>query len=106
MSVQPDAANPREAYAKPPYPEQTQAYPGQESAMEPRPDYGRSSYAGKERLVGKKALMTGGDSGIGRAVALASAREGAAVLIAYLSKASDARKTADAVREAGRKCIT
>jgi len=74
--------------------------------MEPRPDYGRDSYRGTGRLAGKKALITGADSGIGRAVAVAFAREGADVLISYLSEEDDAQETADVVREAGRVCIT
>jgi NAD(P)-dependent dehydrogenase (short-subunit alcohol dehydrogenase family) len=74
--------------------------------MQPRPDYGEQSYRGSGRLSGKKALITGGDSGIGRAVALAFAREGADVLIAYLNEEQDAQETAGVVRDAGRTCIT
>jgi NAD(P)-dependent dehydrogenase (short-subunit alcohol dehydrogenase family) len=74
--------------------------------MDPQPDYGEKSYKGCSKLVGKAALITGGDSGIGRAVALAFAREGADVLISYLNEEQDARETARVVEAAGRKCIT
>lgn len=94
------------AYPEPPYPKQTQPYPGRESEMHPRPDYGAESYRGSGRLLGKKALITGGDSGIGRAVAVAFAREGADVLISYLSEEDDAQETARVVRDSGRTCVT
>jgi NAD(P)-dependent dehydrogenase (short-subunit alcohol dehydrogenase family) len=73
--------------------------------MEPRPDYGEESYRGSGKLEGKAAIITGGDSGIGRAVALAFAREGADVLISYLDEHSDAEKTARIVEKEGRRCI-
>jgi NAD(P)-dependent dehydrogenase (short-subunit alcohol dehydrogenase family) len=73
--------------------------------MRPRPDFGAQSYVGLGRLLEKKALITGGDSGIGRAVALAYAREGADVLISYLNEEDDAQETARAVRESGRTCV-
>lgn len=73
--------------------------------MNPRPDYGEHSYTGANRLSGKKAIITGGDSGIGRAVALAFAREGADVLISYLNEDDDAEETVRAVRGAGRTAI-
>jgi len=73
--------------------------------MTPRPDYGEDSYQGTGRLQGKVALITGGDSGIGRAVALAFAREGADILISYLNEDVDAEETARVVRDAGRKAI-
>jgi hypothetical protein len=73
--------------------------------MEPTPDHGERSYEGSGRLSGKRAVITGGDSGIGRAVAIAFAREGADVLIAYLSEEEDAAETADWVRQAGRRAV-
>jgi NAD(P)-dependent dehydrogenase (short-subunit alcohol dehydrogenase family) len=94
--------NPAQAQPKPPYPRQQQPYPGRESEMQPRPDYGEQSYRGANRLAHKKALITGGDSGIGRAVALAFAREGADVLISYLNEDADASETMRVVRDAGR----
>src|ERR687891_1225710 len=97
--------NPMEKGAKPPHPEQQQDVPGLESEMDPKPDYGESSYRGSGKLKGKAALITGGDSGIGRAVALAFAREGADILISYLNEESDAEETAKAVEDAGRKCV-
>ena len=105
MTIQHKTENPSDAYPRPPYPPQTQPYPGEESKMEPRPDYGERSYRGANRLVGKKALITGGDSGIGRAVALAFAREGADVLISYLNEDADAEETVRVVRDAGRTAI-
>src|SRR3954465_14553587 len=86
-------------------PAQQQTPPGTLGAMDPRPDHGEESYRGSGRLEGKKAVITGGDSGIGRAVAIAFAREGADVLISYLSEHEDARDTAKYVEEAGRKCV-
>lgn len=97
--------NPLEQEPKPPFPEQQQPPPGLESEMQPRPDYGEQSYQGSGRLQGRAAIITGGDSGIGRAVALAFAREGADVLISYLNEESDAEETARVVREAGRKAV-
>jgi NAD(P)-dependent dehydrogenase (short-subunit alcohol dehydrogenase family) len=86
-------------------PAQQQEPPGVLGAMTPKPDHGEESYRGSGKLTGKKAVITGGDSGIGRAVAIAFAREGADVLISYLSEHEDARETARYVEEAGRKCV-
>ncbi|WP_207484272.1 SDR family oxidoreductase [Arenibaculum pallidiluteum] len=97
--------DPKEGGAKPPFPEQRQDLPGSEAAMDPRPDYGETSYQGSGKLEGKAALITGGDSGIGRAVALAYAREGADVAISYLSEEEDAAETARVVEAAGRRCL-
>ena len=82
--------DPRDKGPKPPHATTSQEYPGTESEMDPRPDYGEESYKGTGKLAGKAAVITGGDSGIGRAVALAFAREGADVLISYLSEEGDA----------------
>lgn len=90
---------------KPPLPEQQQQVPGKTEDMNPRPDHGEETYRGSGRLEGKKAIITGGDSGIGRAVAIAYAREGADVLIAYLNEDDDARETARWIEEAGRKAV-
>jgi NAD(P)-dependent dehydrogenase (short-subunit alcohol dehydrogenase family) len=97
--------DPRETEPRPPFPRQEQEPPGHESEMEPRPDFGAESYRGTGKLAGKAAIVTGGDSGIGRAVALAFAREGADVLIAYLEEDADAEETLRVIQEAGRKGI-
>jgi hypothetical protein len=85
--------DPRKIYAQPPYSEKEQPPPGREEEMRPQVDQGESSYKGSGRLKGHHALVTGADSGIGRAVALAFAREGADVAISYLSEDTDARET-------------
>ncbi|MCZ2837549.1 SDR family oxidoreductase [Modestobacter sp. VKM Ac-2985] len=86
-------------------PEQQQTPPGTLGEMDPRPDHGEESYRGSGKLIGKRAVITGGDSGIGRAIAIAFAREGADVLIAYLDEHEDARETAKHVEDAGRTCV-
>ncbi|MGY2290583.1 SDR family oxidoreductase [Pseudomonas sp. SDO528_S397] len=92
-------------YPRPPFPRQAQAVPGTQGKMEPYPDCGEKSYRGSGRLANKIALITGADSGIGRAVAIAFAREGADVALAYLDEHEDARETARWVEEAGRQCL-
>ncbi|MGV0642816.1 SDR family oxidoreductase [Mycolicibacterium sp. XJ879] len=87
------------------FPEQQQPPPGVQAKMDPVPDCGETSYRGSGRLEGKRAIITGGDSGIGRAVAIAYAREGADVLIAYLNEDEDAKDVERYVRDAGRKCV-
>jgi len=94
-----------EDFPKPPFPEQQQPYPGLASRMDPVPDHGEASYRGAQRLEGKKTLITGGDSGIGRAVAIAFAREGADVAISYLNEEADAREVKQLVEDAGRQCL-
>jgi NAD(P)-dependent dehydrogenase (short-subunit alcohol dehydrogenase family) len=88
-----------------PQPAQQQSPPGVTAEMDPKPDHGEESYVGTGRLTGKKAVITGGDSGIGRAVAIAYAREGADVLISYLNEHDDANETAEWVRKAGRTAV-
>jgi NAD(P)-dependent dehydrogenase (short-subunit alcohol dehydrogenase family) len=92
-------------HPKPPFPKQTQPMPGQTKVMEPVPDHGERTYRGCGRLADKKAVITGADSGIGRAVAIAYAREGADVLIAYLNEHEDAKETQRLVEDAGRKAV-
>jgi NAD(P)-dependent dehydrogenase (short-subunit alcohol dehydrogenase family) len=97
--------DPRTAYPQPPFPARKQPMPGETRAMEPSPDHGEESYKGSWRLTGKAALITGADSGIGRAVAIAFAREGADVLLSYLDEQTDAEETARWVIEAGRRAV-
>jgi len=92
-------------HPKPPFPKQPQPMPGQTKVMEPVPDHGERTYRGCGRLADKKAVITGADSGIGRAVAIAYAREGADVLIAYLNEHEDAKETQRLVEDAGRKAV-
>ncbi len=92
-------------YPTPPFEPQQQSVPGTQSKMNPLPDCGETSYKGSGRMANKVALITGGDSGIGRAVAIAYAREGADVVISYLDEHEDAKDTARYVEEAGRQCL-
>ena len=92
-------------YPTPPFPKQQQPVPGSQQKMEPYPDCGEKSYKGSGRMANKIALITGADSGIGRAVAIAFAREGADVAISYLNEHEDAKETARWVEEAGRQCL-
>lgn len=95
--------DPRTKYPTPPQPDQRQSIPGEEKALNPKADHGEDTYKGSGRLEGLAAIITGADSGIGRAVALAFAREGADVLISYLSEHEDAEETGRLVSEAGRR---
>jgi hypothetical protein len=97
--------DPRSAGPRPPFPKQQQPAPGKTRALEPRPDHGEESYKGTRRFEGCAVLITGGDSGIGRAVALAFAREGADILISYLNEHEDAQESAEWVRRAGRRVV-
>lgn len=98
--------DPKAKYPKPPFKEQSQPWPGLASKMEPRPDHGEKNYKGSGRLLGRKALITGGDSGMGRAAAIAYAREGADVAINYFpTEQPDADEVIALIKEAGRKAI-
>ncbi len=94
-----------QTYPEPPYPSQRQSMPGSTDKMTPRPDHGEHSYKGSSKLTGKVAIITGGDSGIGRAVAIAYAREGADLLIAYLNEDEDAQQVKALVEAEGRKAV-
>ncbi|MGE3784078.1 MAG: SDR family oxidoreductase [Alphaproteobacteria bacterium] len=100
-----DTEDPRDAHPQPPQPRQQQDPPGATHRLDPPPDHGEQSYRGSGKLQGKAALITGADSGIGRAVAIAFAREGADVLIAYLCEDRDARETARWVEQTGRRAV-
>ncbi|WCE04097.1 SDR family oxidoreductase [Pseudoxanthomonas sp. JBR18] len=99
--------DPRTQYPQPPFPAQPQQAPGEAAKMEPTPDHGESSYQGSGKLKGRKALVTGGDSGIGRAAAIAFAREGADVAISYLpSEEADAKEVIELIQAEGRKALS
>jgi NAD(P)-dependent dehydrogenase (short-subunit alcohol dehydrogenase family) len=98
--------DPRNQYPKPPFPRQPQSAPGLASEMDPKPDHGETSYVGHGRLAGRKALVTGADSGLGAAAALAFAREGADVAMSFLpEEAADAQIIAGLIEQAGRKAL-
>ena len=103
-STKPGRVDPRSAYARPPF-EQKWAGSGDVDALEPRPDHGEDAYVGSGRLAGLRTVITGADSGIGRAVAIAFAREGADVLVGYLSETDDAAETVRLVEAAGQRGI-
>ncbi|MFP5439004.1 MAG: SDR family oxidoreductase [Bacteroidia bacterium] len=97
--------DPLKKHPTPPYPGQAQNVPGTEAGLRPQADHGELTYVGSGKLKGRKALITGGDSGIGRAVAIAFAREGADIVLSYLDEHEDARETARWVEKAGRQAV-
>ncbi|BBC98639.1 glucose 1-dehydrogenase [Streptomyces griseofuscus] len=105
-SVSPDVPDPVTRHPRSPLPDQEQDHPGSTEEMDPRPDHGEDSYCGHDVLLDRAALVTGGDSGIGRAVCLAFAREGADIVFTHLpEEADEAEETARLIRDAGRKAV-
>jgi hypothetical protein len=99
-------SDPTKLYPKPPFKSQPQPWPGLQSKMDPVPDCGETSYKGSGRLMGRKALITGGDSGMGRAAAIAYAREGADVAINYYpTEEADAQEVIALIKKEGRKAV-
>src|SRR4051812_31996759 len=105
MATKQARQDPKELHPQPKFADQKQKFPGKESEMRPHADHGEESYVGSGKLQDMKSIITGADSGIGRAVALAFAREGADVLISYYNEDDDAAETARLVEEAERKAI-
>jgi len=105
MAIKQKSPDPQKIYPIPPYAEQEQDPPGFESQMDPRPEFGKESYLGSGKLQDKVAIITGGDSGIGRSVATLFAKEGSDIVIAYLSEDEDAEETRQVVEDAGRACL-
>src|SRR4051812_6776500 len=106
MSSEPTVQDPVSKFPKPPFAKQTQPWPGLVRDMKPRPDHGETSYRGSGRLAGRKALITGGDSGMGRAAAIAYAREGADVAINYFpTEEPDAKEVIDLITQAKRRGV-
>ncbi|MDQ3408143.1 MAG: glucose 1-dehydrogenase [Chloroflexota bacterium] len=97
--------DPLVAYPRPPFPRQSQELPGDDELLDPKPDHGEESYIGNGRLAGLATIITGSDSGIGKAVAIAFAREGADVLVSYLDEGEDARGTVELIEAEGRRAI-
>ena len=97
--------DPLKKYPRPPFEDQPQGFPGKTGRMTPEPDHGEDSYKGSGRLAGKVAIVTGGDSGIGRAVAIAYAREGADIALSYLDEQKDAEAVKVWIEKAGRRCL-
>ena len=97
--------DPRDQYPRPPFPEQAQELPGRDARLDPDPDHGEESYVGNGRLAGLATIITGADSGIGKAAAIAFAREGADVLIAYLEETDDAQQTREVIEAEGRRAL-
>ncbi|MBV8553359.1 MAG: SDR family oxidoreductase [Acidobacteriaceae bacterium] len=106
MSTTTDKTDPRQVAPKPPFEEARQSPPGSEEAMRTKPDHGEQTYVGTGKLRGRRALITGGDSGIGRAVALSFAREGADVCFSFLSEENDARETESLLAREGHKVFS
>ncbi len=106
MRTPPPRARALPSYPTPPFPRQDQELPGSFMSMNPRPDHGEESWIGHGRLDGSVALITGGDSGIGRAVAIAYAREGADIALSYLNEMPEALDTRDMIEATGRRCVT
>ena len=105
MPINRTQKDPTKLYHRPPLPEQEQDYPGLESQMTPAPEFGKEIYTGNNKLKDKVAVITGGDSGIGRSVAVLFAKEGADIVISYLSEDDDAKETKKIIDKEGNTCL-